>query len=312
MRIEYHRTLVADKVRNAAFYAALKAVIRPGESVVADIGAGTGLLGLMAAGLGAKEVFLYESAEVVGLASDLLKRNRAGNCLLLPVHSTEMERPPRVDVVVSETLGNYPVEEDIIGILRDAKKRHLKPGGVMIPGRVVQFVAPVTTARIHAELTTWDDAGYGIDFAIARTMSLHNIYVRTVSPADLLDGGRAVAEWDAFDLAAAPASSRKGEAAFKLQEAATIHGFVTWWTAELVPGVSLSTGPFTPRTHWEQLYMPLLSPVAAKAGETARIAIRSRTGPDIGTTLAWTVTHLDGNGRQLGRQSLDLEKGYLP
>ena len=43
MRIEYHRTLVADRVRNAAFHAALKAVITPGETVVADVGAGTGL-----------------------------------------------------------------------------------------------------------------------------------------------------------------------------------------------------------------------------------------------------------------------------
>ena len=42
MRIEYHRTLVADRVRNAAFHAALKAVITPGETVVADVGAGTG------------------------------------------------------------------------------------------------------------------------------------------------------------------------------------------------------------------------------------------------------------------------------
>ncbi|MGE3711514.1 MAG: 50S ribosomal protein L11 methyltransferase, partial [Hyphomicrobiaceae bacterium] len=114
MRIEYHRTLVADQVRNAAFHAALKAVIVPGETIVADIGAGTGLLGLMAAQLGARQVFMYETAEVGGLAQDLLKLNEAHNCLLLPCHSTEMERPPRVDVVVSETLGNYPLEEDIV------------------------------------------------------------------------------------------------------------------------------------------------------------------------------------------------------
>ena len=49
MRIEYHRTLIADRVRNDAFKAALSRVIRKGETVVADIGAGTGLLGLMAA-----------------------------------------------------------------------------------------------------------------------------------------------------------------------------------------------------------------------------------------------------------------------
>jgi protein arginine N-methyltransferase 1 len=54
MRIEYHRTLISDQVRNEAFFAALRAAIVPGKSVVADIGAGTGLLGLMASKLGAK------------------------------------------------------------------------------------------------------------------------------------------------------------------------------------------------------------------------------------------------------------------
>ena len=312
MRIEYHRTLVADKVRNAAFHAALKSVIIPGETVVADIGAGTGLLGLMAAKLGAKEVFLYESAAVGGLAGEILKRNRARNCLLLPCHSTEMERPPRADVVVSETLGNYPLEEDIVAIMRDARRRHLKPGGTIIPRRLAQHVAPVTTGRIHAELTAWDGVGYGIDFTPARAMSLNNIYVRTVSPADLLDGGRASAQWDAFDLMEGPASNRKGEARFKLGEAAVVHGFVTWWTAELVPGITLSTAPDAPRTHWEQLYLPLLEPIEAAAGEAVTISIRSRTSDDTGTTLAWTVVHLDARGRQAGRQALDLEKGYLP
>src|SRR5690349_6645880 len=103
MRIEYHRTMITDRIRNEAFWQALKAVIRPGETVVADIGAGTGVLGMMAAKLGAKEVYLYETAAVVGLGRDLLKLNRMRNCMLFPCHSTEMDSPPKVDVVVSET-----------------------------------------------------------------------------------------------------------------------------------------------------------------------------------------------------------------
>ena len=129
MRIEYHRTLIADRVRNAAFEAALRAVIKKGVTTVADIGTGTGLLALMAVKLGAREVFLYEAAEVAGVAAKVLKANGARNCHLIPCHSTEMVDPPKVDVVVSETLGNYALEEHIIETLADAKKRFLKPGG---------------------------------------------------------------------------------------------------------------------------------------------------------------------------------------
>lgn len=312
MRIEYHRTLVSDRVRNEAFYNALKAVIRPGETVVADIGAGTGLLGMMAARLGAKEVYLYETAAVAGLARDLLKLNKVRNCVLFPCHSIEMNDPPRVDVVVSETLGNYPLEEDIVATLKDARKRHLRPDGVMIPRRVRQFVSPVISDRMHRDLIMWNDVGYGLDFTPARVMSQHNIYVRTLELSELLDGGRATVQWDEIDLAGMPPSNRKGEATFGLRSEQIVYGFAIWWTADLAGDVVLSTAPDAPRTHWEQLYLPLLQPIPAKAGERVGIALRSRTTPESGTTLAWTATHLDAKGKQLARQALDLEKGYLP
>ena len=312
MRIEYHRTLVSDRVRNEAFWQALKSVIRPGETVVADIGAGSGLLGMMAAKLGAKEVYLYETAEVAGLARDLLKLNKVRNCVLFPCHSTEMENPPRADVVVSETLGNYPLEEDIVATLKDARKRHLRPSGVMIPRRVRQFATLVVSDRMHRDLVMWNDVGYGLDFSPARVMSQHNIYVRTLALGELLEGGRAIVQWDDIDLTALPASNRKGEATFPLRSAATIYGSAIWWTAELAGRVVLSTAPDAARTHWEQLYLPLLEPISAKAGEKVGLSLRSRTTPENGTTLAWTVTHLDARGKQLARQALDLEKGYLP
>lgn len=312
MRIEYHRTLVSDRVRNEAFYNALKAVIRPGETVVADIGAGTGLLGMMAARLGAKEVYLYETAAVAGLARDLLKLNKVRNCVLFPCHSTEMNDPPRVDVVVSETLGNYPLEEDIVATLKDARKRHLRPNGVVIPRRVRQFVSPVIGDRMHRDLIMWNDVGNGLDFTPARVMSQHNIYVRTLEMSELLDVGRASVQWDEIDLAATPPSNRKGEATFGLRSGQVIYGFAIWWTADLAGDVVLSTAPDSARTHWEQLYLPLLQPISAKAGERVGVALRSRTTPENGTTLAWTATHLDARGKQLARQALDLEKGYLP
>src|SRR5882762_7077378 len=80
MRIEYHRTLLADRVRNAAFHAALKHVIVPGETTVADIGAGTGFLGFLAAKLGAKRVDLYEAAEIAEGARKQLRENCLAEC----------------------------------------------------------------------------------------------------------------------------------------------------------------------------------------------------------------------------------------
>jgi protein arginine N-methyltransferase 1 len=287
-------------------------VIRKGETVVADIGAGTGLLGLMAARLGAREVHLYEVAEVAAVAQEILRINRVRNCHLMPCHSREMQDPPRADVVVSETLGNYPLEENIVETMNDALRRHLAPGGVVIPGRLMQFVAPVIADRVHIELTAWERVGRGLDFSPAQTMSLNNIYVRSLALRELMDEGRSAVCWDEIDFSRRNKSARKGTARWPLRSPTTIYGFATWWTAELVPGITLSTGPDAPRTHWEQLYFPVLRPMTATAYETIAISLRSQSSEQSGTDIAWTVTRSDRTGKVLERQAMDLAKGYLP
>jgi Ribosomal protein L11 methyltransferase (PrmA)/PRMT5 oligomerisation domain len=306
MRIEYHRTLIADRVRNQAFEAALRAVIKKGETTVADIGAGTGLLALMAAKLGAREVFLYEAAEVAGVAAKVLKANRARNCHLIPCHSTEMVDPPKVDVVVSETFGNFAFEEHMIETLADAKKRFLKPRGVIVPRSLEQFVAPVVSDRIHKEFAAWEETGF--DLSVARTMSLNNIYVRTLRANELLEAKA----WDSISFGSDARSTRKGEVSWTLKNGATVYGFALWWTAELTPGITLSTAPDAPRTHWEQLYFPLLEPIVAKGGDKIGVSLKSRTSQEGGTHVAWTATHRDAKGRETSRQALNLDKGFLP
>jgi protein arginine N-methyltransferase 1 len=312
MRIEYHRTLLADRVRNAAFHAALQKVIFPGATTVADIGAGTGFLGFLAARLGARRVDLYEAADVAGVARKLLRRNRLPNCRIAQVHSTEVAEPERVDVVVCETLGNYPFEENIIATLEDARARYLKPGGTIIPKSVEQFVCPVVSERHWRELAVWDEVGYGLDFAPAKAMSLNNIYVRWLEPADLLEGGAAAEAWDKVAFDRRNKTTRAGEAAWRLRRPATVYGLALWWKAELVAGVGLATGPNDPRTHWEQLYLPALAPMELAAGHTLTARLRSTTSYQRGTNVTWTLVAADAAGRELCRQALDLEKGYLP
>ena len=267
MPIEFHRNMLADKPRNDAFYRALKSVIKKNKTIVADLGSGTGLLGFMASKLGAKTVYMYESADVIGLSQKLAKDNKIKNCHFIHEYSTAIIDPPEVDLVVSETLGNYAFEEHMIATLQDAK-RFLKPGGVMIPQRVEQFVAPVVSPRFFDELTIWDDVGYGLDFAEAKRMGLNNIYVRTFGQKDLLDGGKAAKCWDKADFSKKTSNNRKGKTNWKLDKQTTIYGFAVWWNCELLPGIELSTSPDAPKTHWEQLYFPVLEPLKLNKGDS--------------------------------------------
>ncbi len=312
MRIEYHRTLIADRVRVAAFHEALRKLIRKGETVVVDIGTGTGLLAFLAAKLGAKKVYAYEMAEIGAVAERLRALNKLRNVELIPGRSTEIIDPPKGDVVVTETLGNYALEEFLVETMNDARARHLKPGGVLVPGLVEQFVCPVTGPRFYKELCAWDDVGYGLDLAPARAMSLNNVYVRPFKPADLLGGGKSAVLWDTVDFGEKNRLARRGEGRWTMRADTTIHGFALWWNARLAEGTVLSTSPLSPPTHWEQLYFPVQEPLSLKSGETLVGELRSRSSEEGGTDLAWSVAVLSVTGRERTRQILSLTKGFLP
>jgi SAM-dependent methyltransferase len=307
--IELHRKLLGDKVRNDALFAALKRVLKPGMAV-ADIGAGTGFLSFLARRLGAEHCHLYEYSDALELAQELARRNRVMGLTFVQAHSSQVRKPPKADVVISETLGNFALEEGLLETLADAK-RFLKPGGTLLPRGLRQFVAPVTSARVQREIDVWGGVGHGLDFAPARELALNNMYVKTIQPAEL-PGAAAAREWDAIDFTAAKlASQRRGAARWTAAELkrAAVHGFALWWEATLVPGIVLSTSPFEPATHWEQVYLPLLEPLTPAAGEALELELSSDTSK--GVRLVWETGLRNAAGKRRAGTRQDLLKGRL-
>jgi protein arginine N-methyltransferase 1 len=183
---------------------------------------------------------------------------------------------------------------------------------VIIPHAVEQFVCPVTSERFYRQLAAWDDVGFGLDFAPAKTMTLNNIYVRTFEPGDLLGEAAAARAWDKLTFDKRNKTTRSGEASWPADRPIKVYGLALWWKAELVEGVTISTGPLDPRTHWEQLYLPALTPIALAAGHTLTARLRSTTSYERGTNVTWTLVVSDPSGCEVKRQALDLEKGFLP
>jgi protein arginine N-methyltransferase 1 len=309
MLIEFHRRMLADTVRSAAFEAALRRVIVPGETRIADIGAGTGVLGFMAARLGAREVHLIERGTVIDLAARIADDNAIPNLHFWQADSTQLTDPPQVDVVVAEILGNLALEENALETLADAR-RFLRPGGTLVPRRIEQWVAPVTNDPFRAELCSWDHAPLALDFGAARAMSFDNLYVRAIEPAHL-PGIACARRWDSLDFDAALPGLRRGGGHWRAEMALRISGFALWWECELVPGVVLSTSPYAPRTHWDQIYAPLAEPLDVAPGDVVAISIESDTGGgEGGIGVCWEVTQTR-DGQELLREQHDIGRGLL-
>lgn len=308
--IELHRKLLGDKVRNDALALALKQAIKPGCSV-ADLGAGTGFLSFLARRLGAGHCTLYEYSGALELARDLAQANAVDGLTFVEAHSTQVARPEKADVVVSETLGNFALEEGMLETLADAK-RFLKPGGTIVPCGLAQFVAPVTSARLQTEIDVWPQVGHGVDLGAARELSLNNMYVRTVKPSDL-PGEKATRVWDEIDFVPARgarlSSVRSGRVRWSAPELVdSVQGFALWWTATLVPGVTLTTSPYGPATHWEQVYLPLLEPVSLEGQDELVLELSSDTRR--GVDVTW-LTRVMRGGRTLATQRQELARGRL-
>jgi len=311
--IELHRKLLGDAARNRGLHAALETAIRrigPNCRVI-DIGAGTGFLSFLARRLGARHCTLIEYTDAIQLAQKLAQANGIDDLDFIQAHSADVRGLPKADLVISETLGNFALEENLLESLTDAR-RFLKPRGLMIPSALQQFVAPVSSPRLQKEIDIWGEIGFQLKLDAARSLSLNNMYVKDIAVADLAGASKC---WDALEFnntGDTPDSRRNAT----LQWHATalnspaIHGFALWWEVEWLPGNKLSTAPDAAPTHWQQIYLPLLAPVTLAADDTLELQLKSDTRPSVGVRLQWQAARVRG-GKRSQLQALDSLRGRL-
>ena len=144
--IELQRRMVADRARTSAFAEAIREVVEAGD-VVLDVGCGTGVLAMLAARAGAGRVVAVDQSGIVQSAANLVKHNGlADQVEVLRGPVAELELDARVDVLVSEWLGNFALVEDMWADVATVRDRVLAPDGRMLPERVDLYLAPVDDA----------------------------------------------------------------------------------------------------------------------------------------------------------------------
>src|SRR5688572_6412577 len=100
--------MIRDRIRTDAYARALEQVVRP-DSVVLDVGAGSGMFALLAARSGARRVFAVESGDVIELGRELATANGlADRITFIQSLSTRIDLPEPADVIVSDLHGVLP------------------------------------------------------------------------------------------------------------------------------------------------------------------------------------------------------------
>ncbi len=135
-------TMLSDKFRSESYYAALKKLVHP-NSIVLDVGSGTGFLSAISLHLGAKKVIAIEETRAANsikpIFNQLGLKTSGKNFILHNMNSFDVKINDEVTVIVSELFGNDAFQEGVIPTLRELGSRLFDKKITYIPQSVTVF-----------------------------------------------------------------------------------------------------------------------------------------------------------------------------
>lgn len=295
--LDYGR-MAMDGVRMDAYVRALERAITPG-CVVLDIGAGTGIFSLLAARAGAR-VHAVDPSPAVLLVDALAREN--GLADRITVHkasSLELELPERADVVVADLRGATPFLEPNVEVLRDARRRLLKPGGTLIPLRDRVFVTAVENEEIAGRLARGRRAfeRLGFQASAAHTAVVNTVYPDTGTPLRANDVLTSSEEWTTIDYAEANAPPvLEGSVSLVARRSGTAVALAVFFEATIAEGITFTTAPGNDLVYGRAL-LPLAEAVSLEHGDVVEVTLRADVN---GKRWAWDTVV---SGKAKARQS---------
>lgn len=298
--IELQRRMVSDRIRTDAFAQAIREVVRP-DDVVLDVGTGTGILAMLAARAGARQVYGIEQTEMAEVAADLVDANGLSDKVrILNGQAEDLQLQQKADVIISEWLGNAAFVERMLDTVIAARDNNLATSGRMLPSNVRLLLAPLDDPILY----NGDGPGFwrnpinGLDFSSLQPLELAQgrvVQIR-LETASVLAPSQSLVELDLI-IADAEDAWVDGKLEFVAIRDAHLNGFGVWFEAELSENVTLDTGPYSPETHWMQTYMPFL-PRPVQAGERFEVNFALARDPDPAEIRFITLTLGVGDHQQ--------------
>lgn len=275
-------SMTTDVARNERFTAALGTLVN--GRVALDIGTGQHLnWARESARLGASHVTAIEvMPDTFEIArSNLREWGLHEKITLLQGSSNALDVDHPVDVCTAEIVGSIAGAEGAASVLLDAKRRHLAPGGVVIPHRAVTQAAAVcfrasldqhktafspSALPYLREIFKWNGAPFDVRLRIANPA--RKALISTNEPVEILEFNG--------DLR----TEQEHRVTLWIRERGHIDGVLTWlrlWcTADEHPLDVLDV-----KTNWASVYFPLFDrEIAVDQGDRLELCVRTVVGED--------------------------------
>jgi predicted O-methyltransferase YrrM len=250
----WHYGIINDAQRNQIYQDALVRYVRPGM-IVFEVGAGTGLLAMLAARAGAAHVYTCEREPLlVEVARENIARNGlADRITVIPKSSNDVQLggdlPERADLLVAEIVDNGLLGEQVLAITADVTARLLKPAAIFLPDQIELRGTLVGgrewTVGFRAQMAC------GLDVSALDRLGPAMVQCPAGLEPHLADDTTALH----FDLAASGEyPSERKQVTVTARENGIADGFLHWIWLRFGPGLEFSNRPpakscWTPQIH---------------------------------------------------------------
>lgn len=264
-------SMLTDKQRVGAYSETMKKVIGK-DSIVLDLGAGTGYFSMLASKLGAKKVIALEPNSLIHLAKEFaIKNNCAGNIEFVQKKSTELELEEKADVLICDLHGTLPFFDQSIATIIDARKRLIKPDAVMMPRRETVFFAIAESSDLYEKnisrlLQDFD----GISLVSAKhllTNRLMNGYDKNI---ELLSDAQIFASLDYRTIEDTNFSNTLN---FEINKKGIAHGLRGWFECEIGDESFTTNSPEHKESTYGAPIFPFENPIEVDAGDSFEIKL---------------------------------------
>lgn len=274
----WHFNMMNDATRNAAFKRAMQRQIKP-DHLVLEVGTGAGLLAMMASRVAGRVYTCEANSALAMTARGIVGANGLSNRVtVIDKPSWEVEVgadiPRQADVLIAEIFSAQFLSEEVIPTIEDAKRRLLKPGGIVIPAGGAMIGALVKCDEL-AELTRvgmvegFDFSSFNAFTPVIMNMDTPNYALEWLSdPVELFS-------FDFQNQDEFPAEN--SHVAVEVSSDGLCQGVVQWLRLDLddeTPYANPPGGAEATRTkHWTPLFYPFPMPRALKKGQTVMLRI---------------------------------------
>jgi type II protein arginine methyltransferase len=268
----WHFEMLNDEQRNEAFEKSLAKVVAA-DTLVLDIGSGTGLLAMMAARAGAGKTISCEMVpQMAELAREVIARNGfTGKIQIMGKKSTELvvgdDMPQRANLLVTETVDCGLLGEGILPSIAHAKANLLTEDAVIIPRAASVYAMLVESQRLRG--LNCVDRCAGFDLGLMREYATPHYFPVRLAAFEY-EPLTAPFEVFRFDFVRDQILPTRKTISVPATRTGTCHAVVFWFHMQLDEEISISNEPGS-TTHWEQAIQCLKHEMTVGTGDVLQI-----------------------------------------